>query len=82
MKWKEITGFRKVFFLLFVLCFIAGLSLTILDIIGVVESIDILEEIIDCVFWLSAGITVWKKKSLFPIVCFVMFGLKLIGVFL
>ena len=82
MNWNEITGFRKVFFVLLALCFVAGISLTILDITGVLGSIDILEDIIDCVFWLSAGITFWKKKSLFPILCFATCGLKLICVFI
>ena len=76
------TGFRKVAFILWVLCLITGLTLTILEAVDILASIDILEDIIDCVFLLSWGIVFWKKESLFPIICFVMSGLKFICVFL
>lgn len=82
MKWNEITGVRKGVLILCVLCAIAGFTLTILDIMNVLESVDIIEDVIDCVFWLSAGCAFWKKKSLFPIICFAMAGLKFICVFL
>ena len=82
MKWSNLNGFRIIVFILYVLCLIAGLSLTILDIVNILPRIDMLEDIIDCIFWLSAGILFWKKESLLPIVCFVMSGLQLICVFL
>ena len=82
MKWKEMTVFRKVAVILWILCIITGLTLTILDVAGILASIDILEDIIDCVFWLSAGIAFWKKESLFPIACFIVSGLQLICVFI
>lgn len=82
MKWSEMTGFHKAAFFLCVLCLIAGLTLTILDAVDVLASIEILEDVIDCVFWLSAGIAFWKEKSPVPIVCFVMSGLRLICIFI
>lgn len=82
MKWSNLSGFRKVVGIFCILCLIAGLSLTVLDIMDILPRIDMLEDIIDCIFWLSAGIVCWKKESLFPIVCFVMSGLQLICVFL
>ena len=82
MKWNEMTGFRKVSFILWILCLITGLTLTILDAVDILASIDILEDIIDCAFWLSAGIAFWKKESLFPITCFIMSGLQFICIFL
>ena len=82
MKWKEMTLLRKLALILCVLCAITALSLTILDTMGILASIDILEDLIDCIFWLASGVAFWKKKSLFPIVCFVMAGLNLICLFL
>ena len=82
MKWDEMTGFRKVSFILCILCLIAGLTLTFLDAVDVLASIDILEDILDCVFWLSLGLAFWKKQSLLPIVCFIASGLQLICVFI
>ncbi len=83
MKWKEMTVFRKLALILCVLCAITALSLTILDAMGVLASIDILEDLIDCIFSLASGVAFWKKKSLlFPIVCFVMAGLNLICLFI
>ena len=82
MKWNEMTGFRKVSFILCILCLITGITLTILDAVDILASIDILEDIIDCVFWLSAGIVFWKKESLFPIICFIMSGLQFVCIFL
>ena len=75
-------GFRKVVLILGILCAIAGFSLTILDITGALASIDILEDVINCVSYLSLGIAFWKKESLFPIICFIMAGLQLICVFI
>ena len=76
------TGFRKVSFILWGLCIITGLTLTILDAEDILTSIDILEDIIDCALWLFAGIAFWKKKSPFPITCFIMSGLQFICIFL
>lgn len=81
MKWDEMSIFRKAVFIIWILCLTAGITLTILDAMDILASIDILEDIIDCFFWLSAGIVYWKKKSLFPIVCFILSGLNLIFVF-
>ena len=80
MDWKEMTVFRRVMFVLFILCVIAEFTLTVLNFAGVLESVDILEAIIDCVFWLSACIAFWKKKSLFSILCLTMLGLQIICV--
>ena len=76
------TGFRKVSFILWSLCIITGLTLTILDAVDILASIDILEDIIDCALWLFAGIAFWKKGSPFPITCFIMSGLQFICIFL
>ena len=48
----------------------------------ILASIDILEDIIDCVSFLSLGIAFWKKESMFPIICFIMSGLQFICIFL
>ena len=82
MKWNEMTGFRKVVFILGILFAIARLTLTILDVVDILASIDILEDIIGCVSFLSLGIAFWKKESMFPIICFIMSGLQFICIFL
>ena len=82
MNWKEMTGLQKVFFILVALCFIAGFSITTLNIAGVLDNTDLLEDAIDCAFWLCMGIAFWKKKSPLPIVCFAAAVLKLIFVFI
>ena len=82
MKWNEMTGFRKVSIILCILCLTTGITLTVLDVAGILASIDILEDIIDCVFYLSAGIAIWKKESLLPIICFIMSALQFVCVFL
>ncbi len=82
MNWGELSVFRKVVFIIWILCLITGIALTILDVEEILASIEILEDVIDCVFWLSAGIVSWKKESLFPIVCFILSGLNLICVFI
>ena len=82
MKWSEMTAFRKVVFIVWMLCLIAGLTLTILDLLDILTGMDMLEDIIDCAFWLSAGIVYYKKEQLFPILCFVMAGLNLICIFI
>ena len=80
MDWKEMTVFRRVMFVLFILCAIAEFTLSVLNFAGVLESVDILEDIINCVVWLSACIAFWKKKSLFSIFCLTMLGLQIICV--
>ena len=82
MKWKEMTVFRKLNLILCVLCAITALSLTILDAMDVLASIDMLQDLMDCIFWLASGVAFWEKKSLFQIVCFVMAGLNLICLFI
>ena len=82
MKWNEMSVFRKVVSIIWILCLIAGITLTVLDAMNIVASIDILEDIIDCALCLFAGIICWKKKSLLPIVLFALSGLKFIFLFI
>ena len=82
MKWSNLSCFRKVFSILCGLCLMVGLSLTVLNIMDILPRMDMLEDIIDCIFWLSAGIVCWEKEALFPIICFGMSGLQLLCVFL
>ena len=82
MNWKDMKSFQKVSFVVFILCGIVVITLPILDFAGVWESIDIVEDIIDCVFALSGCITTWRKKSLTPMLFLFLFVLSLIRVFL
>ena len=82
MKWNEMNGFRKVSVILCFLCLITGLTLTILDAVDVLASIDILEDIIDCALWLSVGIAFCQKESLRQIACFIMSFIHFVCIFL
>ena len=82
MKGNKMTVCRKVAFVVWILSLIVGLTLTILDAVDILTGMDMLEDIIDCVFWLSAGVAYLEKERLFPIVCFILAGLNLFCVFI
>ena len=82
MKGSKMSVFRKVIFVIWVLYVLAATTFTILDTTGVLTGIDMLEDINDCVLWLLTGIVFWEKERLFPIICFVFSGLKLIFIFI
>jgi hypothetical protein len=77
LNFKEMPKFRRIVFLVGIFSFLAGTILTFLDVIGPLHDIDWLKDILDCTFWLSIGITFWKKEMIFSIICFALFGLNL-----
>ena len=77
LNFKEMPKFRRIVFLVGIFSFLAGTILTFLDVIGPLHGIDWLKDILDCTFWLSIGITFWKKEMIFSIICFALFGLNL-----
>ena len=82
MNWKELPKFRKVVFLVGILCFFTGIMLTVLDLLNVIASINWLSDILDCGFWLSIGIVFWGRDYFFSIVSFALCGLCAAGFFL
>ena len=82
MEWSKMSVFRKVAFIVGILCFIAGITFTILDVMDILTDTDMIEDILDCIFWLSLGIAFWEKEYLYPILCFILSGLKLIFIFI
>ena len=77
LNFKEMPKFRRIVFLVGIFSFLAGTILTFLDVIGPLHGIDWLKDILDSTFWLSIGITFWKKEMIFSIICFALFGLNL-----
>lgn len=82
MSWKEQTRMCKIAFIVGILSFFANIALTVLNMMGVMASIDWLKDILDCVFWLSIGIAFLKKELFFSIICFALTGLNLYLLFL
>ena len=82
LNWKELPKFRKIVFLVGILCFFIGVVLTALKLMHVIAGIEWLNDILDCGFWLSIGVVFWGKDYFFSIVSFVLCGLNAIGFFL
>ncbi len=82
MEWSKMSVFRKVAFIVGILCLIAGITFTILNVMDILTDTDMIEDILDCIYWLSLGIVFWEKKRLFPIICFVLSGFELIFIFI
>ena len=82
LRWREMSAVRKAFFFICILCVVAGIILLVLDTMNIGARIDIFEDIVDCIFWLSVGIVFWKKGTLYPIICFIGSGLNLIFIFI
>ena len=82
MSWKEQPKLSKIAFLVGILCLFTSIALTVLNMMGLLSSIDWLNDILDCGFWLSIGIAFLKKELVFSIICFAAAGLYLYFLFL
>ena len=82
MNWSEMSVFRKVAFIVGFLCLIVATTFTILNLMDILTDTDMIEDILDCIFWLSLGIACWEKGRLYPIFCLVFSGIKFIFLFI
>ena len=81
MKWNEMTVLRKFALVLSAVCCVSGFTLTILHAANILENVELLEDILDCIFWLFFGIAVWKKGSHLPFICLLGAALNFFFIF-
>ena len=74
MKWKEMSIFQRVIFVIGFLSVVVYLILSVLNFMDVLD-VNAIANIVFCVFFLSQGIRYWDTRRKWAIFSFILTGL-------